>query len=365
MAVPTSGELSLYKIACEVADAGGYNSTIPVSSFKTYQADPISLNNMSTGSGGFEALTPSSPSKPDGVAPHAMSEFYGYDFEGIAAGYYQAWFRDAGSTASSNEICTNYTNTYNIDSMVSPINGSTGVSNVWRKGVFDASAYIGKKVRLVIGFLHGTGDYRCDVSFSAWRISTGSIAGGDYDSLYASPLKNQQWFRYIDDSVSTTTHSANDVMQRHSSTSTSNISPSQLSSAGWSDFASSTTTPTSNHLPGSGLKIETDTNVSGHWSFEKSEQTPSANTGNEEALAWSELGSYYETYDHLSGYGAGNWWFWHYEATGSTSATIKWMRTESLVVPANANAFHFNYSASSNDQSTYYNSWIKIYVEVI
>ena len=88
MAVPSSGQLSLFSIAKEI-ELNDYTSTIP---YPTYQgispyAHPISLTNMSTGAGGFAAINTNSTDRPDGSTPHAMSEFYGYDQNASFPGY--------------------------------------------------------------------------------------------------------------------------------------------------------------------------------------------------------------------------------------------------------------------------------------
>ena len=72
MAVPSSGELSLWKIMNEVDDddyeAGG-------------QYDNVSLEDLSDGT--VDTInTGNNPSnRPDGSAPHSMSEFYSYDHD--------------------------------------------------------------------------------------------------------------------------------------------------------------------------------------------------------------------------------------------------------------------------------------------
>lgn len=78
--VPSTGELSLYNIA-KVVEGLDYTNSTPAVTFKTYYADPISLGNMSTGAGGFRDINQYSTSKPDGSAPHSMSEFRGYNYD--------------------------------------------------------------------------------------------------------------------------------------------------------------------------------------------------------------------------------------------------------------------------------------------
>lgn len=75
MAVPASGQLSLGKIYKELIYDNYDASTAPGSN--------VSLKNMSTGV--TETINTSSSSKPDGSAPHKMSEWYGYDHDASTA----------------------------------------------------------------------------------------------------------------------------------------------------------------------------------------------------------------------------------------------------------------------------------------
>jgi len=72
MAVPSSGPISLYAIANEV-DGADYDE-------EAFQG-AVSLKDFSTGAGDATAINTSNSSskRPDGDAPHAMSEFYSYD----------------------------------------------------------------------------------------------------------------------------------------------------------------------------------------------------------------------------------------------------------------------------------------------
>ena len=70
MAVPSSGVLSLFGIANEIDD-GDYTSD----SFQ----DPISLEHFSTGGEATINTANASDDRPDGSAPHSMSEWYAYE----------------------------------------------------------------------------------------------------------------------------------------------------------------------------------------------------------------------------------------------------------------------------------------------
>ena len=74
MAVPSSGQLTLRLIAKEKR----YNSY----SASQHPGNNISLTNMSNGSQFGSINTANAFSnRPDGIAPHAMSEWYGYDHD--------------------------------------------------------------------------------------------------------------------------------------------------------------------------------------------------------------------------------------------------------------------------------------------
>ena len=89
MAVPHSGELSLQGISKEML-----------------QNDYNYANNTTNVSLGAMSLSPSpytintaSASKPDGAAPHTMSEFYGYDNDAISSTAYTGSVKGASYNA--------------------------------------------------------------------------------------------------------------------------------------------------------------------------------------------------------------------------------------------------------------------------
>jgi len=107
MTVPSSGELSLQGLYNEVDD-----STYPGSGSNT----DVSLKNISTGGNPpGVAINTSSSSKPDGVAPHKMSEFYGYDqgtaLPGYTVYYYASKCSDSSCVCSSSNTMTVYSST--------------------------------------------------------------------------------------------------------------------------------------------------------------------------------------------------------------------------------------------------------------
>ena len=93
MAVPSSGNLSMFGIAKEL-EINNYNNTIPPptqsgTNYASFYATPISLKNMSTGAGGFDSVNTgnSASNRPDGSTPHAMSEFYAYDHDLVSVDF--------------------------------------------------------------------------------------------------------------------------------------------------------------------------------------------------------------------------------------------------------------------------------------
>ena len=151
MAVPSSGSVSLYGIAKEI-HLDNYNNTIPNpnqsgTNWYTFSYPrPISLKNMITGSGGFDAINSASSSKPDGSTPHGMGEFRGYDHDATSLTLLQTITgqQHTSSTATSTAVNinvnafkgkhvravfhyvsgTNYTGVFQIDNIGMPWYGS-------------------------------------------------------------------------------------------------------------------------------------------------------------------------------------------------------------------------------------------------
>lgn len=111
MAVPSSGILSLRGIRNELYN-NNYNASNTFSN--------ISLTSMSTGVNGTINTDNSSSNRPNGSAPHYMSEFYSYDHDLVSAllsgsvtvgvdniyssffyGYGSAYFPNMGSASSN------------------------------------------------------------------------------------------------------------------------------------------------------------------------------------------------------------------------------------------------------------------------
>ena len=102
MTVPSSGALSLNGLYNEVDDG-----TYPGSGSNTN----VSLKNISTGGNPpGVAINTSSSSRPDGSAPHKMSEFYGYNqgtaLPGFTLYYYASKCTDVSCVCSSSNTMT-------------------------------------------------------------------------------------------------------------------------------------------------------------------------------------------------------------------------------------------------------------------
>lgn len=380
MAVPSSGPISLLKIAKELKTDDYYN-TISTSTFLQYTADDISLTDMSTGADDFstDPINTSNPSanRPDGSTPHAMSEFYSYDHDYLSPYIYLGWSRTVGSTAASNTLYTapSWT-TYNTDPVVDP--EGTGTDTRWRRSGFDLSPYQGRKIRLIIGFNHGTASFKCDVCLSSWHIvdNTGEtckvlLYPGTSTQVYKA--YHNATFRGVvmPDDRNNISPAQNNIMQDHRNSTQSN--PLYLGTSTcsittttncWDDF--------SNTYDANGV-YETASQVNGEWNLNNSgnssfPQTDSSNTG--------------PTYQYgliYNGVNGADWFYdsatseqqivttgyIYYEASGQSSQKYAWMRTVIIDVPDDADQLKFNYCAYSDDQTNWYNSWLKIYVHLV
>jgi len=131
MAVPTSGQLSLGRVHREFI-FNDYASS-------TASGNNISLRNMSTGGNG--AVNQISSSRPDGSAPHRLSEFYGYDHD----------------------------KTLVFLGLNGPVFTSTGNSSSWlQSGMISLNDYSNYEIRLVFHYVSGnsyTGDFQIEDIF--------------------------------------------------------------------------------------------------------------------------------------------------------------------------------------------------------
>ena len=75
MAVPSSGAISLAKIRDEIEN-NDYNANI-----YGYTSGQTSLEDISDGTYDTINTQNASADRPDGTAPHSMSEFYAYDHD--------------------------------------------------------------------------------------------------------------------------------------------------------------------------------------------------------------------------------------------------------------------------------------------
>jgi hypothetical protein len=145
MAVPSSGELSLFKIAKEV-HLDDYNNTVPApgsggTNWSQLGYPSISLKNMSTGAGGFDPINAgnATSNKPNGSSPHNMSEFYSYDHDLVT-------ITQIGSTYSGAYSCSS-----------------------WQNVSMSVSAYKGNTVRFIWHYVSGS-DYRGDLQIDQVRL---------------------------------------------------------------------------------------------------------------------------------------------------------------------------------------------------
>jgi hypothetical protein len=83
MAVPSSGTLNISALAAEKLEN---DYTDVDTSYRPYSLKDITLGGATTVNGeDYDATNTNSANKPDSVAPHAMSEWFGYDHDASAA----------------------------------------------------------------------------------------------------------------------------------------------------------------------------------------------------------------------------------------------------------------------------------------
>lgn len=359
MAIPSSGPISLFGIAKELK-IDDYYSTISVSTFLQYQADDLSLTDMSTGADDFsgDSINLSNPSanRPDGSTPHAMSEFYSYDHDYLSPYIYLGWSRTVGSTAASNTLWTDPNNTYNTDDIVDPT--GSGTTTRWRQSYFDISPYQGRRIKLIIGFNHGTASFRCDVCLNSWYMtnSVDEYFEGRTEGVFTGYAK--QKIRNMVVYADQNSDNENVVMQRHSQHNQAN--PIYLSGS-WSNFPGSSIT--TNPLEGSEGASVTD----GEWNWYNSSYTAFPETGSNNT---GPLNNYIARDNNSDGemdseqLNDNNRGYTYYEASNQSSQRYAWFRSVAIDVPDDGDKIYFNYCAYSNDQTNWYNSWLQIWVQL-
>lgn len=106
MALPTTGQISIGDIVNEKSEAQGNDSLLSLSTTNVNQ---------------------SSTNKPDGVAPHAISEFYGYNHSAVTlTSYGSSTIQSNPANACSQTIFGTY---YHDGSGITPVNGDSVFSD--------------------------------------------------------------------------------------------------------------------------------------------------------------------------------------------------------------------------------------------
>lgn len=198
MAVPSSGVLSLFGIAKEV-HLNNYNNTVPApgsggTNWSQLNYPSISLGNMSTGAGGFDAIntTNASADRPNGSSPHSMAEFYAYDHDKTGLTLLQT------ITGQQHSTQTTASTFYSIS----------------------VSAFKGKTVRAVFHYVSGsnfTGDVQLDLiampwygsflgSGTQWQTMGTGFGGSTFSAAQLNPdfTLNGNWETNTNDSSSYT-----------------------------------------------------------------------------------------------------------------------------------------------------------------
>lgn len=323
MAVPDTffNSASLYGIAKELK-VNDYNSTIPQSTFFQYQADYISLGDMSSGTGDFSDAPINwrqSFSNPDGFTPNAMSEFRLYDHDNVLTFNtgtnvtYIALSNNKGKTFISVSTVngrvsrgfTSTSNTWNIDPIAK-------ANRKWRIMKFKVSASQSILYRPVIIFYADGTDYRRDFCINSLRITSGGSA--HYHPEVHTPLKYH---------------------------STSSGTPTQESS-----FSNITTGSTANQ-----------------WNRESGGSTPSANTGPDDGLVWN---SFTSSYEDSAQYAADPCDYWYFEASSSATGYSWWKPSSNTSIGGGStHEWEFIYSAWSDNETSWGNSYFEIRLQVI
>ena len=255
MAVPSSStlNLSLFKIALEM-EFNDYTNTMPYSIYRdsVNGATPVSLTNMSTGAGGFDAINTANASadRPDGSTPHSMSEFYSYDHDKTALTLLQT------ITGQQHSSQTTSSTQYSIN----------------------VGAFKGKTVRAVFHYVSGsnyTGDVQLDIISMPW-----------YGSFFGSP---NQW-QAMSTGFGGSTFSA------------AQLKPNFTLNGNWETNTNNSSSYTATTFG----SIGTNTGAYGRW-VGRSNGTPSGSTGLTSS-PFSGMHVYTETSSNGSGYPNKNFW---------------------------------------------------------
>lgn len=151
MAVPSSGSLSLRRIAAEkVFD--NYNITLDgfaQGTLGTTSLTDVSTSGNSNGSTpSFDATNTNSSSYPNGTTPHSMSEFYSYDHDASSSPSLTSFASSGIALSSPANVCNQSTfyTFYHDGSGVLPTTGDTvytsssgGSSNYLGSGYYRAT----------------------------------------------------------------------------------------------------------------------------------------------------------------------------------------------------------------------------------
>ena len=303
MAVPSSGPIGMQGIANELL-LGDYYGTGP-----TFTS--ISLWHMNQGLGDFvgSPINQSSPDKPNGSAPHTMSEFLGYDHDYVAAltfnttttvGYYTN--PDARFDMYSilgNRAYTDPSNTDNPDPVV--------LSNTyWREFTFRVSAGQSVLYRPIIIFRAGGTSFQRDFALNSFRVNN--------STLYHPEVTTAQY----------ATNLSNDTVP-----------------ATWSNITFGGSNGIYNVTSGG---------------------TPSNDTGPEAGYVWNDFIDDYATSNQ---YAAAPCDYWYFEASGTTNGWIFFRLPSRAIGGGSTDEWKFIYSAWSDDVSTWQSSYYEIQIEVM
>lgn len=405
MAVPSSGELSLTKIARERfyndydyprdiivfynTQTGTVTSpysilnetnvpTGPNAHLVVGPKPPLFLSDLHQGSplptsqfdinpkNYYDTLNPLSASRPDNQSPYSMSEFYGYNEDygpSVQDGYYSAFLRygfflftsdDTQSVGFSpiSYMPTDLTYFYNRDDIVfERFQSNDNVRpSEWRKSYLAVDEFVGKFIRPNVVFYNNVaGQFRNDVCISGnWVF---------LDANLNVILDNDNEPRGWD---SRPQYNATSIGQRGTAFSGNTALPTSVTSWVNIPYTEDPIFANNRWTINAGATQSAGTGPSFEVIFLRNKYTyiDSFRTGNRKLEDfWLSIGGAIDSNNNLSKY-------FYFESSGSTVGH-KWFRwSDFRIVPSNAKYLTFCYSAfSNNGHLDFTNDYLEVFLE--
>ena len=310
MAMPSSGELSLFSAGKEVV-IGAREAAIPDSTVLQNFPNGISLTEISTGTGAA-ADDPINWRNindcPNEQTPHSLSEFYSYDDDKIitfntsaSVAYYFGYDKTTYISQDTvyGRISRGFTDTSNTDN-IDPI-AKSGYK--WRELTFKVSASQSVLYRPVIIFRAAGTDYKRDFAFNSLRSgSTHWYAGGTASVRFEN--------------------ASSDALP--------------LSESGWTTVTTGST--------------------AGRFNIENGGGTPSTPTGPDTGLIYSTFTGNYETTTGP---------YWYYEASSNATGWAMWKPSATKSIGGGStDTWTLIYSAWSDNAASWDGCYFEIAIQV-